>query len=171
MALITNPLHFYWEYWTGKKIKSALHMMSSSCSSAGGEDDFEMFLESVKARSLAARTRALESQGKLHNDLVEFSSAHREITRIFLLSGSLDVNVDYLEKCFYESGFQWMIHTTCVWCTDFVVGWIKFWCRNHLWIKSNVNRILQVRYCKLAIILCVGELLELCKAIIMVSHN
>ncbi|KAK2158693.1 hypothetical protein LSH36_165g01015 [Paralvinella palmiformis] len=29
---------------------------------AGGDDDFEMFLESVKARSLAARTRALPSQ-------------------------------------------------------------------------------------------------------------
>ena len=31
--------------------------------SAGGEDDFEMFLESVKARSLAARTRALPASG------------------------------------------------------------------------------------------------------------
>ncbi len=33
------------------------------CCRAGGEDDFEMFLESVKARSLAARTRAIASQG------------------------------------------------------------------------------------------------------------
>lgn len=34
------------------------------CFSAGGDDDFEMFLESVKARSLAARTRALPASGK-----------------------------------------------------------------------------------------------------------
>ena len=37
--------------------------MHVCCFSAGGEDDFEMFLESVRARSLAARTRALPAQG------------------------------------------------------------------------------------------------------------
>ena len=38
-------------------------MICVVCFRAGGEDDFEMFLESVKARSLAARTRAIASQG------------------------------------------------------------------------------------------------------------
>lgn len=30
---------------------------------SAGEEDFETFMESVKARSLAARTRAIASQG------------------------------------------------------------------------------------------------------------
>ena len=39
---------------------------------AGGEDDFESFLENVKARSLAARTRALPSQGELEQFIFLF---------------------------------------------------------------------------------------------------
>ena len=50
-----------------------------SAYSAGGEDDFEMFLESVKARSLKA-TAHLRKGG---NNWYSFSCRNKEYTSIF----------------------------------------------------------------------------------------